>query len=190
MSPETSIDEHSFDDILETCRHFLLAIANDELPDDLRAKGGASDLVQETLAAAHRSRLQFRGQTLGDLRAWLRGILLNESAMFKRRYYSTSSRDVAREVPLVPGVALPQSGVPPTEELSRREEYQALAYAVDRLPGEYREVVLLHFEHNLTYSEIGERIGKSEEAARKLCGRALGQLKDAFPSGRTETDND
>lgn len=38
-----------FADLLSQLRPFLLRIANDELPAALRAKGGASDLVQETI---------------------------------------------------------------------------------------------------------------------------------------------
>jgi RNA polymerase sigma-70 factor (ECF subfamily) len=34
--------------LLETCRPYLLLVANNELDRDLQAKAGASDLVQET----------------------------------------------------------------------------------------------------------------------------------------------
>ena len=37
---------------LEACRRYLLAIASRELDPDLRGKGGASDLVQETFLEA------------------------------------------------------------------------------------------------------------------------------------------
>ncbi|MGD9853806.1 MAG: hypothetical protein AB7U20_02545 [Planctomycetaceae bacterium] len=36
-----------FDAVLEECRQYLLLVANEELGDDLRAEGGASDLVRE-----------------------------------------------------------------------------------------------------------------------------------------------
>ena len=38
--------------ILESCRNYLLLIAGKELTSDLQAKGGASDLVQETFLEA------------------------------------------------------------------------------------------------------------------------------------------
>src|SRR5438445_4152014 len=34
--------------VLEACRRYLLFVARHELNEDLQAKGGASDLVQET----------------------------------------------------------------------------------------------------------------------------------------------
>lgn len=101
MSPDTVALRELSADVLEASRRFLLSIANAELPSALRAKGGASDLVQETLAVAHQSIHQFRGQTEVELRAWLRTILAREMAMFRRRYLDTDARDVSREVRLV-----------------------------------------------------------------------------------------
>jgi RNA polymerase sigma-70 factor, ECF subfamily len=46
---------------LEIHRHYLLAIAERQLDPDLRSKGGASDLVQETFLEAQRDFAQFGG---------------------------------------------------------------------------------------------------------------------------------
>jgi RNA polymerase sigma-70 factor (ECF subfamily) len=59
---------------------FLLALARQQLPPDLRAKGGASDLVQETLLNAYEHFAQCRCDTPAQLRAWLRRILRNKPA--------------------------------------------------------------------------------------------------------------
>ena len=40
--------------LLEGCRKYLLLVANESLDSDLRPKGGASDLVQETFVQAQR----------------------------------------------------------------------------------------------------------------------------------------
>ena len=55
-----------------TFRHYLLRIAEQELDPDLRAKGGASDLVQLTFLEAQRDFARFHGDTAAELRAWLR----------------------------------------------------------------------------------------------------------------------
>ena len=83
-----------------SARRFLLSVANAELAARPARQGRGQRLVQETLAAAHQSRHQFRGQTVTELRAWLRGILLKELATFRRRYLETAARDVSREVRL------------------------------------------------------------------------------------------
>jgi RNA polymerase sigma-70 factor (ECF subfamily) len=180
MSPDARAPD-PFDDALQASRRFLLTIANAELPAGLRAKGGASDLVQEALAAAHHARDQFHGRTLADLRAWLRAILLNELATFRRRYHDTAARDVGREVPLAAG----RTGVVhalPLTEMIRREDDRRLAAAVARLPEDARLVVALRTEEGLSFAAIGARLGRSEEAARKLFARALDRLRAADPA--------
>src|SRR5688572_23813819 len=110
-----------FAEVLESSRHFLLTIANAELPPIIRAKGGASDLVQDTFASAHRARDQFNGRTIAELRGWLRTILIRELAMTRRKYLDTASRDVRREVAPVTD-ALPAPAAAPAAELVRREQ--------------------------------------------------------------------
>lgn len=168
--------------ILETCRQFLLAVANDELPESLRAKGGASDLVQETLAGAHRNWNQFRGQSVADLRAWLRAILLNEVAMFRRRYTAVEARDVAREVPLS-AHSMRVNGEP-IAPLIRSEQDRALAEAVRHLPDDHRQALVLRVEHGMSFAAIGEQLGRSEEAARKLYERTIDQLRGRLAESR------
>jgi RNA polymerase sigma-70 factor, ECF subfamily len=169
-----------FDDALQASRRFLLAVANAELPAGLRAKGGASDLVQEALSAAHQARHQFHGHTLTELRAWLRVILLNELATFRRRY-NTAGRDVACEVPLA-AADLGPGHDRTLSDLIHREDVGRLAAAVDRLPDEFRLAVVLRSEQGLSFAAIGERLGRTEEAARKLFTRALSRLRDLAPA--------
>jgi WD40 repeat protein len=58
---------------LEICRGYLLRVANQGLNADLRAKGGASDLVQETFLEAQRDFGCFQGASCGwdkTVRLW------------------------------------------------------------------------------------------------------------------------
>src|SRR5262249_2148327 len=86
--------------LLKQCEAFLLAIAHRELDDDLRAKGGASDLVQETFLEAQRDFSQFRGSSEEEFLAWLRQLLRNNVANFSRRYRATQKRIVRDEISL------------------------------------------------------------------------------------------
>src|SRR5437588_9890039 len=85
---------------LEMCRNYLLLVAGQELDPELCAKGGASDLVQETFLEAQRDFAQFRGSSEAELLGWLRQSLLHNIANFKRRYRGTGKRAVGREVAL------------------------------------------------------------------------------------------
>lgn len=167
---------------LERCRRFLLTVANAEMPGHLVRKGGASDLVQETIAAGYLHRDQFRGRSLGELRAWLRGILRNELASFRRRFQA-SCRDAGREVPVTPTAANGPvaAGGCVLGELIRAERSAAVAEAVNLLPAETRTVLVLRIELRLGFREIGERLGRTEEAARKVYTRALSLLREVAP---------
>src|SRR6516225_2042707 len=74
---------------LEACRGYLLLIAQRELGPQLQAKGGASDLVQETLLEACRDFARFQGDSEAELLQWLRRLLLNNLADFTRLYRDT-----------------------------------------------------------------------------------------------------
>src|SRR5262249_1313717 len=69
--------------LLDEYRPYLLGIANEEFDADLRARGGPSDLVQESLMEASRDFANFRGRQQEELLAWLRGILRNNLADFR-----------------------------------------------------------------------------------------------------------
>ena len=51
---------------------------------------------------------------------------------------------------------------------------------MQRLSPEYREVILLAKIEGLSHGQIGEKIGKSPDAARMLLGRALNALSKAY----------
>lgn len=178
MHPIPRPDDDGFPHLLEQCRRFLLAIANAELPAALVAKGGASDLVQETMAQAYANRGQFAGRTLADLRAWLRAILLNEVTDFRRRYLA-AGRAVSRETPLGPDVAdaTPDPGPGPDAVLARTEREAEAADLLARLPPDAQQAVVLRLEYRLGFREIGERLGRTEEAARKLFTRSIDRLR-------------
>jgi RNA polymerase sigma-70 factor (ECF subfamily) len=180
LSPTLPAVGERFADVLETCRQFLLALANAEMPGCLVPKGGASDLVQETLVAGFQNQHQFQGRTLGDLRAWLRGILLNELASFRRRYRA-SCRDVTRELPVgtVSAKSSPATSASTLDEMIRAERTEVVTAAIAGLPLDSREVLVLRVNQKLSFREIGVRLERSEDAVRKAFTRALDRLREA-----------
>jgi RNA polymerase sigma-70 factor (ECF subfamily) len=62
------------------------------------------------------------------------------------------------------------------------ESQRALALAVDRLPHEQREVVVMKIWNDLTFAEIGEALGISQNTAASRYRYALSALKkDLLP---------
>jgi len=169
---------------LEACRRYLLGVAEGELSPDLRSKGGASDLVQETFLEAQRDFGRFEGSSPEELRAWLRQVLLHNVGAFTRRYRATGKREIGREVAFgADGSFLGLQQVPAGSTLSpsgvaiEHERALALRRAVDRLPEEYRRVVVLRFEDGLSFEEIGQITERTADAARKVWSRAMERLR-------------
>src|SRR5689334_6949794 len=108
---------------LDHCRRFLLAAARDAVGPGLAAKGGASDLVQETYLEAQRQFPHFAGGSGGQLRAWLRRLLAHKAAHLGRHYRNTRKRVVGRErapTPAVPALTpTPSVQAAADEELRR-----------------------------------------------------------------------
>src|SRR5262249_9475640 len=166
--------------MLEAYRSYLMLVARGWLAPDLQAKGGASDLVQETFIEAFRAFPRFDGNTEAEVGAWLCRLVLNNAADFTRRYRGTDKRDVGIEVPL-PGDGssgkgaggVPADGSSPSAQAIKHEETQALHRALVRLPADQREVIRLHHEQDLSFEEGGRLMGRSPNAPQKLWARGL-----------------
>jgi RNA polymerase sigma-70 factor (ECF subfamily) len=169
---------------LEACRGYLLLVANQELDPKLQAKGGASDLVQETFLEAQRDFARFAGESEDELLAWLRQMLVNNLLNFTRRYRGTAKRKVGREIALqtdssstAPTPAPSAAGLSPSGQAMEHEQAHALEQALGRLPDDYRQVILLRYREEHTFEEIGRMMNRSPNAARKLWLRAVERLQ-------------
>jgi len=169
---------------LQACRDYLLRIANQKLDADLQAKGGASDLVQETFLEAYRDFARFQGTTEAELLAWLRCLLLNNMANFTRYYRATGKRQVGREVRLEGGDSARAGNADfiadtcsPSTEAMAHEKAEAVARALERLPEDYRRVITLRNQERREFDDIGRLMGRSTDAARRLWSRAIERLQ-------------
>jgi RNA polymerase sigma-70 factor (ECF subfamily) len=170
---------------LERFRPYLLLLARVRLDPLVRAKVGASDVVQQTLLAAHRDRAQFRGRTVGEQAAWLRQILARHLANVLRDL-RRQRRDVAREQPLQAALdesasrleawlATEQSS--PSRQAERHERAVRLAEALAMLPEKQREAIILRHWQGCSLAQIGERLGCATAAVTGLLHRGLRTLR-------------
>jgi RNA polymerase sigma-70 factor (ECF subfamily) len=173
--------------LLELYRPYLTLLARLQISRGLRGKLDDSDLVQETFLKAHRSFAQFRGATEAELVGWLRQILAATLANQVRHYLGTQRRDVGLERELARkldqssqlldhGLAARDSS--PSHQAARREQAVLLAEALERLPADYREAVVLRDLEGLKFPEVAQRMGRSENSVKKLHARGLAQLRD------------
>jgi RNA polymerase sigma-70 factor (ECF subfamily) len=172
--------------LLERYRQYLTLLARLQLGQVLRVKAGASDVVQETFLEAHRDFNGFRGTSPAELSAWLRQVLARNLANLVRRYAGTRRRDVRLEQQyaadldrssdrLAMGVAA--RGDSPSAAAVRAETGIVLAEALERLPPDYREVLVLRNLEELPFNEVAIRMNRSVDSVKKLWARGLAQLR-------------
>jgi RNA polymerase sigma-70 factor (ECF subfamily) len=175
-------------ELLEACRFYLLGIADRELNPGLRAKGGASDLVQETFLEAQRDFANFSGRTEAELLAWLKSLLRHNAANFYRHYRGTAKRQASRELAqtgdgsatgAINNVA--DSSPTPSMVLMADEQTHTVRKAIEQLPDDYKQILNLRLEGK-SFDEIGAIMGRTANAARKLWGRALVAFQTAVDS--------
>ena len=135
----------------------------------------AEDATERTFTAALAAVDGFRDEG-ATFRAWLFRIAHNQLANALR------SRDRQRAASLEV-VAEPRANADPAGILSLAEEARGLRRALDQLPVDRRQVVVLRFVDGLSAREIGAVLGRSEGAVRVLQHRALRQLAEMLATG-------
>jgi RNA polymerase sigma-70 factor (ECF subfamily) len=167
--------------LMAACRNYLLSVAAHTIDYSLQAKVGPSDLVQETTLEAHRDFSHFEGEQLEELLAWLRQILLHNAANVNRHFQRTEKRKVSREVAwdiaTQNGMDVPDDSPSPDSFIASREEQQSIERALEQLPPDMRQAIVLRNKEHLTFGEIGARLQRSDEAARKVWARGIERLQ-------------
>lgn len=179
-------DEAALGRLLESYANYLTLLARVQIGRRLQGKVDPADVVQETFLEAHRQITRFRGVSEGELTAWLRKILAGQIALTFRRFLGTKGRDVKLERELA--VSIDQSSrvmdagmlasySTPSQHAARREQAVILADALDKLPADYREVIVLRHLEALPFAEVAARMNKTEDSVQKLWVRALASLR-------------
>lgn len=179
----------SLGQVFEALRAQLLAVADEELPEALRAKVGPSDLVQETAMDMQRNFERFRGSTAEECFAWLRSILRNNVIDAVRHFEATQKRDVGLEFSLTAGPLPDGSGLPvcrrlPDGSAIRHEDAALVNRVVARLPADQSRVIELRYWRGMSFAAIGADLGRSEDAVRKLWYRAVERMQVELAAAR------
>jgi RNA polymerase sigma-70 factor, ECF subfamily len=182
-------DREALGELFKLYRGYLTLLARLHFDRRLRPKLDTSDVVQETLLRAHEAFAQFRGTTEREFVAWLRQILASRLEKQVRGYCETGRRDLKLERNLaeqLDGSSMALSGAllahdsSPSQRVSRREQAVLLADALESLPHDYRDVIILHHLQELTFAEVARRMHRSQGAVEKLWVRALGALRKSL----------
>lgn len=163
--------------LLTLTDEFLRSIVQRKsVPALLRSKISDSDLVQGTLLEIVRDFKRLQSDDAAAFRDWARRILLNNRGDACRKFLASQRCDVTREEGLDTAVINPQSGTP-SGEVRRIERDELLERAIAQLPEHASRVIKLRHSHGLAWQQVGQQMGISPEAARKLWARAIKQLQ-------------
>jgi RNA polymerase sigma-70 factor, ECF subfamily len=169
-------DDEAFSKFVRGNSGRLLAVARRMLRDE----HAAADAVQEGFLSAFKSLGQFAGNS--SLETWLHRIVVNVCLMKLR---SRSRRQEMLMEDLLP--KFDRSGhhaepisrwSGPSEELLQRDEVRAqIRESIDRLPDEYRDIVLLRDIEGLDTDETAELLHVSTSVVKTRLHRARQALR-------------
>jgi RNA polymerase sigma-70 factor (ECF subfamily) len=172
--------------VLARFRAYLRLLARLHLHPKLRGKLDPSDLVQQTLLQAHQGLQAIRGRSEGEIAAWLRRILARNLAQAVRDF-GRECRDVDREQSLEQALAessarlgawLAAEESSPVEQAQRNEDALRLAEALEQLPEDRREALVLQHWQGWSVAEIAAHLGRTPAATAGLIKRGLKQLRE------------
>lgn len=177
--------------LLKNYEPYLKLLARVQMESRFAAKFDPADVAQQAMIQAVRDFKDFRGQTDAEFAAWLRQILAHVLAHEIRRYSGTQKRDIGRELSLDQtinesaqrlGDILPATATSPTQAVVRQERQLQLAQALERLPEDYREIIVLRHLEGLSHADIATRMNRNPGAVRMLWVRALARLRTEIES--------
>src|SRR4051812_32846759 len=147
-------DEHAFGQIVRSQHRTLYAHAYRRLG----SHEAAEDAVQDTLLRAYRALPSFNGDL--RLRAWLHRILTNvchDEGNRRRRQAGLIDKPEAQPIELA---------ADPVEETILHDTVRVMSSALAELPESYREALVLRYVDGLSFREVAQITGVTEENAR------------------------
>ena len=144
----------------------------------------AQDLAQEALVRAYNALARFRqGERFSP---WIYKIATNLCINYLRRRRFQVPLD--EEAPFVDGALTPE------QALEREETRVTVQEAILALPDQYRAVVLLRHQQELSYSDIASALGlplgtvkthlfRAREMLNKILSQELGKIAPTRPEG-------
>ncbi|MGC6486039.1 MAG: sigma-70 family RNA polymerase sigma factor [Planctomycetota bacterium] len=167
LSPEVAFEQN---------RERLLSVIYLRMGRDLRVRMDPEDVLQEVAMEAVHS-----WSTLSDesnAGAWLVTLARRKVARILRDQLGVAARDPRREHSIKTDLPVADRRTGPVTNADRKDRLELLEQALDRLSDHHREVIILMKIEGLSAREVGERMGRSENAVHLLLSRSLKRLAE------------
>ena len=166
----TALDSADFTRLYRTHAQALLVFFQRRVADPETA----TDLVAETFATAIERAPQFRGDAEGEAGGWIWRIAQTRLREYERLVAAEERR---RQKLGYERRALTDTEIERIEELAGMARIRAvLDEQLSRLPSDQAEAMRLRIVEELSFREVGERLGIAEVAARARVSRGLRML--------------
>jgi RNA polymerase sigma-70 factor (ECF subfamily) len=142
----------------------------------LRNEEDARDVVQEAYLRAFKSFGGFHGS---NARPWLLTIVRNTAYSLMKKNQSANLTTTFDEEEYVPD----REVASPATLLEQDEKSQLIRRAIDRLPDEFREILVLRHLEGLSYKEIADVAHLAPGTVMSRLARARTKLKEFLKGG-------
>ncbi len=169
-------DRGAWDELYERYHDQLLLAVRLRLGPGLRRFLTSEDIFQSVALEAFDALGQFEYRGEGSLERYLRTLVVNK---LRDRADTFGAEKRAGAVPLDEDLAATLA-TPGTDgggpSYHDAERYERLERALQALPAEQRELIVLRKLENLSSQEVAARLGLSDDAVRKAFSRAMARL--------------
>lgn len=143
----------------------------------------ALDLTQETFVRVYLNRERYR--PTGRFSTWLYAIATNlarQHLRWRRRHpeVSTTLDDSSPDGESPPGLTATDTSATPAEASINQEQIQAVRRAIQALPPDLREALILHQYEALPHAAIAEVLSCSPKAVETRLYRARNKLRQSL----------
>ena len=144
----------------------------------LSNRNDAPDIVQDVFIKTWKNLRNF-DPTRASFKTWIFTIARNTTTDFLRKKRSLLFSDIQTDDENINSFAenIPTDDLLPDLALEKLEDAQFLNDTLDKLRLDYKEVLILHYQEEMTFEEIGKVLGKSLNTVKSQHRRALIELR-------------
>jgi RNA polymerase sigma-70 factor (ECF subfamily) len=173
-------DQRAFTLLFEKYRRRLAVLIHYKLGPELRGSLEVDDILQEVFFTASRDLTSFSYRGPGSFLRWLSQIAANavgDAARYQGRQkrHGIHARFRSASNPLGPEPAVSRT---PSRIFAGNERMRQLLDDLEKLPDDYRQVILLARIEGLSTEEIAARMNRPRENVSLLLHRALKRLRE------------